>query len=169
MDNCKKKCSCNDQGLHTPCPLCQTLNCPEENPCPEIFSDQCIIHTGDGLPQLLIETGDSLANILQKLAMMFNSTQPCYYTSPIGLHSMIITSTSVSVGWTIQGTPLSFKVEYSLNMSTWVTLSPLLPAIITENITGLTANTVYYIKVLAEITTGVFCTSAIIKVKTNPS
>jgi len=49
IQNCNpKKCSCEDKGLHNPCLICNPVECPEPNPCPEVFQAQCIIYNGPG-------------------------------------------------------------------------------------------------------------------------
>lgn len=77
MSNCKtKKCGCLDVGLTTPspCPHDQ-YECPNPEPCAETFSDCCIIHDGDGIADLNIQTGDRVCDIWQKIALAITAIQ----------------------------------------------------------------------------------------------
>lgn len=78
MANCKKKkCGCLDTGLTTPTPCAHdTLECPLPDPCPETFSDCCIVHDGDGIAEFNIQTGDRLCDILQKIALAYSPGAP---------------------------------------------------------------------------------------------
>lgn len=166
LNNCRtKKCSCEDAGLHTLCPNCNPVDCNDPNPCAETFSDQCIIHTGDGLPYYNIETGDSIFAIWQKIIL---AQGVCGLISVLNLHSTVITSTSIKVAWTIQGTPTSMQLQYSLDGLTGWTANPIVAPPVYTDIIGpsLTPDTYYYLKVvtISGIDT---CDSVIIKVKTN--
>ena len=75
MSNCKtKKCGCLDTGLTTPTP-CEhdTVLCPNPDPCPETFSDCCVVHDGDGIAELNIQTGDRVCDIWQKIALAISN------------------------------------------------------------------------------------------------
>lgn len=78
MANCKKKkCGCLDTGLTTPTPCAHdTLECPLPDPCPETFSDCCVVHDGDGIAEFNIQTGDRLCDILQKIALAYSPGAP---------------------------------------------------------------------------------------------
>lgn len=71
MSKCKtKKCGCLDTGLTTPTPCAHdTPECPNPDPCSETFSDCCIVHNGDGIAELNIQTGDRVCDIWQKIAL----------------------------------------------------------------------------------------------------
>lgn len=71
MSHCKtKKCGCLDTGLTTQPPCAHdTPECPNPDPCSETFSDCCIIHDGDGIADLNIQTGDRVCDIWQKIAL----------------------------------------------------------------------------------------------------
>jgi hypothetical protein len=75
MSNCKtKKCGCLDTGLTTQ-PPCEhdTPACPNPDPCSETFSDCCVVHDGDGIADLNIQTGDRLCDILQKISLAISN------------------------------------------------------------------------------------------------
>lgn len=75
MKSCKtKKCGCIDTGLTTPTPCAHdTLECPTPDPCAETFSDCCVIHNGDGIAELNIQTGDRVCDIWQKIALAISA------------------------------------------------------------------------------------------------
>jgi hypothetical protein len=75
MSNCKtKKCGCLDTGLTTPTPCVHdTIECPNPDPCSETFSDCCVVHDGDGIADLNIQTGDRLCDILQKISLAISN------------------------------------------------------------------------------------------------
>lgn len=77
MSHCKtKKCGCLDTGLTTQ-PPCEhdTPVCPNPDPCPETFSDCCVVHDGDGIADLNIQTGDRVCDIWQKIALAITAIQ----------------------------------------------------------------------------------------------
>ena len=160
-----KRCSCEDAGLHTPCPTCNPVNCPSPSPCGEFFNDACIIHMGYGIPSLGIEDGDSIAEILQLIAVFVNDPT-CLLKAPKNLHPTSVTSTAIHLAWDIQGTPVDFTVEYSLDQMAWLANPAVGPTVTTDIIgNSLTPDTDYYIRVIMD--DGVDqCESAVIKVKT---
>lgn len=162
--SCKNKCGCNtrpcgcgDSGLTTPCACTSgTLNCPELNginKCAETFSDNCIYHEGDSIVEFGILKGDSLAIILQKMVIWINQEscingiQPCQ--SVLNLQSLVITSTTIKIGWEIVGVPTTISVQISTDNLIWTTYPLLVPGT-TWDLTGLTSSTPYYIRVKTE-------------------
>lgn len=155
MSNCKKKaCGCIDTGLTTPTP-CEhdTINCPSPEPCPETFSDECVIHTGDEIVELGIRTGDRLSDILQLIALYFTNptcadpNSAC--SSPLGVHSITVTTGTISVGWNPTANALGYEVEYrEVSAMSW-TINPQVPQSATpvDIIGGLAPGTSYYIRV----------------------
>lgn len=75
MKSCKtKKCGCIDTGLTTPTPCAHdTIECPVPDPCAETFSDCCVVHNGDGIAELNIQTGDRICDIWQKIALAISA------------------------------------------------------------------------------------------------
>jgi hypothetical protein len=174
MSNCKKKnCGCLDTGLTTPSPCPHDIyQCPDPDPCPETFSDECIVHTGDSLPELGINQGDRLSAILQLLSVwILNPTcadpaSTC--RSVLNFHSITITPNTIKIGWTNAGAPTSLQVEYKLASGlSWFLNPALAPISNADTIGGLLADTWYDIRLNAICPVG-NCYSAIILVKTNP-
>lgn len=166
MENCrKKKCSCEDAGIHTLCPNCNPQDCPNPNPCAEMFSDECIIHTGDAIPYYNIESGDSYATILQKIIL--KESGACVETSVVNLHSTSVTATTIRVAWIIQGTPDSMQLQYSTDNINWLANPAVTPPTYTDIIgPSLIPDTDYYLKVVTTVGQ-TECDSVVIKVKTN--
>ena len=165
----KGKCGCEDKGLTTNSPCAQdTQSCPTGDPCPETFSAACVAYTGDELPELGITQGERLDTILQKLILAL--TNPgCAYPgnsclSVIGLASTAVTSTTAKFKWLASSTATSYSVEYRTTTSgTWL-INPS-TTLLTDTISGLTANTEYYVRVNTTCSSG-NCYSLTIKIKT---
>ena len=171
---CKsKKCGCLDTGLTTPSP-CPHDNyvCPERPACPETFSDECLIHTGDSIVELGINQGDNMSTILQRLALWFTNPQcidpDSVCRSVLNLNSTVITPTTIKVDWIITNTPTYCQVEYKLASSLSWTLNPsVLYPISTDTIGGLTPDSWYNVRVNSVCTVGQ-CYSVTILLKTKP-
>lgn len=175
MGGCKtKKCGCLDTGLTTPSPCPHDIyQCPNPDPCPETFSDCCVIHDGDPIVDIGINQGMTLCEILQLMALWLTNpacadpASPC--KSVLGVHSIAITATTVQVGWTIIGSPLQFEVEYrEVSAMSWTVNPPVNSPLTTDTIGGLLPNTYYYIRVKAICDAG-SCYSVTILVKTKES
>lgn len=173
--SCKRKpCGCEDHGLHTPTP-CEhdTFQCSNPDPCPETFSDCCVVHNGDSIVDIGVNQGDRLCDILQKISLFLTSpgcvTPGSLCQSPLSLHSTVVTGTTIAVAWTTMGSPSALQVEYKLaSASTW-TLNPALgPTATSDIVAGLALNTDYYIRVKATCISGT-CYSVTINVKTKTS
>ena len=163
-------CGCGDTPLTTGAPCGDGSEC-EGNPCAENFSTDCIIYTGDNLPQVGITTGMNLTQILQQLDPWHN--QPGCVSDPLAtcisppfIQSTSITDTTITIGWTIPYTATSFEVEYSDDLGvTWTPSGALLATDNTYTISALTANSTYFIKVNGICAVG-NCYSAVISVTT---
>lgn len=73
MSNCSKcgsceDCNCVPNGLTTPnyCPS-DLPPCPQPSPCNETFDSNCVIYTGEDLPCIGVETGDTVQEIIMQL------------------------------------------------------------------------------------------------------
>lgn len=173
--SCKtKRCGCEDKGWTTPTPcIHDTFECPNPDPCPETFSACCTIYTRDSIVDTNINQGDNLCNVIQLLSLWVTNplcVDPnALCKSVLGVSSMSITPTTIKVGWSPNGTPVNYQVEYKLATATTWTLSSLLPnTTFTDTLGGLTPNTDYHIRVNS-LCTSTNCYSVTILVKTNPS
>jgi len=174
-NNCgsQGKCGCNDSVLHLP-PNCTAPPCPNPEPCPETFSDCCIIHNGDSFTYVYnqvpvpanaetpVVNGPSISTgftILQGERLCdtwqrFIAYYECGYTglpTPYGLKSNTITSTTINISWTPVASATEYRVYISPVSSISFTLVGTVTANTTPNITatGLTSNTSYYMYVTA--------------------
>lgn len=66
--NCSKDCDCIPTGMTTPnyCPS-DLPPCPQPTPCEETFDSNCIVYTGEDIPCIQVETGDSVQTIVTTL------------------------------------------------------------------------------------------------------
>jgi Fibronectin type III domain len=155
------KCGCNDTVLHLP-PNCNPPACPNPEPCPETFSDCCIIHNGDSFTWLLDEPttvappffilqGERLCDTWQRFLAYYNCGEDPA-TVPYGLKSTSITASTITVAWTPVTAPVVSYIVKIAPVATEIftvagTVTPSTSPSLT--ITGLTANTSYYVKVIA--------------------
>jgi len=176
MSNCKckkKNCGC-EKGITTNTPCVQnTPDCPNPEPCPETFSDECIMHTGDTIVDLDIKKGDRLSDILQKMTLLLTNNgciiPGAICQSPIGLASTNIYTTSIKLAWDPTPNATTYQVEYKLAAAvTWTLNAPLAQATFpVDTIGGLLPNTEYHVRVRAICgIEPVTCTSVTILVKT---
>lgn len=151
---CKtKKCGCEDQGLRTPTPcIHDTFNCPNPDPCAETFSACCVTFDKDSIVDVGFNQGDSMCVILQKIALFLtnpncvNPNADC--KSVVGLGSMVISPTTIKLGWSPNGIPLNYQVEYKVaTATTWIFNPTVANTIFTDTIGGLLPNTAYHIRV----------------------
>ena len=155
-NDCKhtEPCGCADVPLMTP-PPCETGtdNCPAPDPCPETFCDDCVVHCGDTIVDTNVMHGERLTVTLQRLSL-FLTNPTCILpgatcTSPLGLKSTAITSTTVDIAWLTTGAA-NYRVEYKLASAISWTLSPLYDATkLSEKIIGLNPDEAYHIRVIS--------------------
>lgn len=170
---CKKNCGCGDNiyPSHQPCvqgyPECDGLQA-----CAESFDGKCLVYTGDTITNIDIQSGMSFNDIVQKLILITVNPNCNYPGSPcmsvIGLYSKKITQTSATFMWGAISTNPSYRLEYRLPAAlNWTANTDTTST--QDTITGLLANTEYYVKVTTVCGPGVTCTSLIIKIKTKPN
>lgn len=171
----QKDCGCNDTSLTTNY-LCNTAapTCPNPEPCPETFSDCCVIHNGDAFTyvnplanppaQFIIHQGERLCDTWQRFFTYYNCPNGSENTV-YGLKSKNITSTTLTVAWT----PLSlastdyYEVFYcpvagpiTFISAGTVAYNNTTPSL---TITGLTPNTSYYVNVKVVMLAANTCSS----------
>lgn len=174
MSNCQNNdCGCLDEGLTTS-PPCNGANCPDPDPCPETFSDCCVVFTGDSILDIGINQGDRLCDILQKLTLLMTqpecvaSGSPC--VPPVGFRSTSIGSTSISLAWYPEATATNgYSVEYrEISSGTWL-INPTVAQSTapSDTIGGLTPDTYYYIRVrpVCDEASGCYSVTIIVKTK----
>lgn len=169
--NNQKKCGCKDTPFTTQY-LCgnNTQSCTTPEPCPETFSSDCIIYMGDSIVDLNINKGDRFTQIIQKLAL-FAIMPDCFETgtgcvSVTNLHSASITTTTVALEWTLQGTPDNVQLEYKKATEVIWTQSALLANTTTGlTLSNLDTDTLYHIRV-GSICSAETCYSLTIEIQT---
>lgn len=173
--DCKSEvpCGCGDQG-YTTGPSCEqnTPTCPNPDPCPETFSDQCIVHMGDTIYDFNLKKGDRVSDIIQKLVLALNGCDiSASATCPpvVGVGSTAITSTTIALAWNNAGNATDYQVEYKTVAAVSWTLAPSVPVASypSYTITGLDPNTEYLVRVrtLCGIDSGA-CPSVTLLIKT---
>lgn len=171
-NTCKNKnCGCRDAGLTTPAPCsCDVITCPNPPACPETFNDCCVIHMGDPIVNLNINTGDALCTILQKLAIYITLDPQCIDPtnlcgSALNFQTTSITTNLVNLYWDAVTNATSYRVQYSIvGSGVWTTI----PDVTTNTavIPGLSPNTEYHTRVLTGCASVYDCTSVTISFKT---
>ena len=65
---CQEECGCIPRGLTTPnyCPS-DLPPCPQPSPCNETFDSKCVIYTGENLPCIGVEHGNSVEQVILAL------------------------------------------------------------------------------------------------------
>jgi hypothetical protein len=176
-----KYCGCADKAIPTAPPCGQgTADCPEPEPCSETFSAECIVWTGDDLPQFGIQKGDRLDDIIQRI-ILWQLTPGCinpydsqFPNDPLnncvavtGLHTTQIAASYVKLVWTSSPTALNYTVVYKkVTDPTWTAVTPNT----TTNyftVLNLAANTNYYFKIVTNCASG-SCESLILELNTLP-
>jgi len=176
-NNCKNKnCGCLDKGLTTGTPCGSTFACPDPDQCPETFSDCCVVHTGDSIVELGINKNERLCDILQRMILyitnpgcVLNAGEEGACSSPIGLHSITVTTSTISVGWVqVPGAVNGYQVEYKAESAMAWFINPAIAQSATpiDTIGGLLPDTNYYIRVRPICEEASSCYSVTIIVKT---
>jgi len=146
--NCKtRKCGCEDTGLHAPCP--PTISCSTQQPCAEVFSEQCIINdigemTYGADEDITFKKHENLYTSMQKVMIMLNGGDAS--AAPVNLRATSITSTTITLKWELQNTGTAVTCYYG------VTYPPSSSESLNTGdetciIDGLTANTDYWFKI----------------------
>jgi hypothetical protein len=144
------------------------------DPCPETFSDECIVHTGDTIVDLNIKKGDRWDDILQKLTLLLTGNSACILPSavcqsPVGLASTAITTSTIKLQWLPTPNATNYVVEFKTAAALSWSVNPtvLQSAYPADTIGSLLANTEYYIRVRAVCGINpITCPSVTISVKT---
>ena len=100
----KVPCGCNDIGMTTPAPCGDGINCPDANPCSEVFCAECIKYCGEtisygiGPSEITIAQGDSYDIVMQKL-LLYTVDASCASTVPVGLEAVDVGTTQLTLKW----------------------------------------------------------------------
>ncbi len=170
--NCSKtKCTC-DSYLTTP-PACPSgVGCPTPEICSEFYNMCCVVYNGPTIVDLnpfIIETGDTLCNIMEKYILdqidgCIDPTGTCLATT--GLSVSNVTSSAITVSWTSNPTAVNYQLSVATSLGGPYTSPNVATTSLTDTLIGLTANTEYYIRVVTACASGGPCNSVTIRVRT---
>lgn len=159
----KVPCGCNDIGMTTPAPCGDAINCPDANPCSEVFCAECIKYCGDtvsfgtGGSEITISQGDSYDIVMQKL-LLYTVDATCASTVPVGLEAVDVDTTQLTLKW--QNNTGSLIITVTDGVSTIV--QPV-NGVSEYTFINLLADTTYSISIQVD---GSSCTSLTLQTKT---
>jgi len=148
------------------------VGCPTPEICSEFYNMCCVVYNGPTIVDLdpfIIETGDTLCNIMEKYILnqidgCIDPTGPCLSTT--GLSVGNVTSSSITVNWTSNPTATSYQLLVATSLSGPFTQPNPTTTLLTDTLIGLTPNTEYYIRVINTCDVEQACLSVTIKVRT---
>lgn len=161
MSNCSKcgkceDCDCVPNGMTTPnyCPS-DLPPCPQPSPCNETFDSKCVIYTGEDLPCLGVETGDTVEEVIltlnERLSFFFCLECPSLVVPANG-------STAIPYNQTLTWNMIAGATSYDVYFGTSSTNPPLVS--VGQIMTSYThpypllPNTTYYWKVVPKNNSG---------------
>jgi len=132
----------------------------------------CVVYNGPTIVDLnpfIIETGDTLCNIMEKyildqLGGCVDPTGTCLATT--GLSVSNVTSSAITVSWTSNPTAVNYQLSVATSLGGPYTSPNVATTSLTDTLIGLTANTEYYIRVVTACASGGPCNSVTIRVRT---
>lgn len=150
----KLKCGCADHSLTTPCVYTDCRASTSEQ-CEDIQCAECVSYCDEtfsvdvGSNTFMIETGERLNEILQKIAL-FIKDPACLATAPQLIYISNITSTTVTVVWSGLPAAAIVDVEYkTVTSGGWTTaISAVSSGTVSHEITLLAPNTNYMFRVV---------------------
>lgn len=152
----KCKCTCSDNALSIPASYSNdpTVCPPNSEPCSEVFDMACICYNGPDIVELNIQTGDRLDDVLIKLVSSITNPSCSSFSDPSLCQSALnitftnITSTSFDISWDQVAAATAYAVEFKVATDlTWTSTVPIAPPVGSATIIGLTADTVYDVRV----------------------
>jgi hypothetical protein len=132
----------------------------------------CVVYNGPTIVDLnpfIIETGDTLCNIMEKYILdqiggCVDPTGTCLATT--GLSVSNVTSSAITVSWTSNPTAVNYQLSVATSLGGPYTSPNVATTLLTDTLIGLTANTEYYIRVVTACASGGPCNSVTIRVRT---
>lgn len=180
-----KYCGCADKAQPVAPPCEQgTADCPDPEPCGETFSAECIVWTGDDMPQFGIKKGDRLDDIIQRF-ILWQLSPNCinpYVSFPntlntcvpvTGLRTDWISQSQVKLVWTPVVQANNYTIQYSTDATTWLNITTPPNTYTTAanffTVSNLVPDTNYYFRIISNCSSSGACNpaySVIIQVKT---
>jgi len=132
----------------------------------------CVVYNGPTIVDLnpfIIETGDTLCNIMEKYILdqiggCVDPTGTCLATTGISVSN--VTSSAITVSWTSNPTAVNYQLSVATSLGGPYTSPNVATTSLTDTLIGLTANTEYYIRVVTACASGGPCNSVTIRVRT---
>lgn len=157
-------------------PLTTPPSCTSGNPactgdeCSETYDAKCAIYTGDAIANLGILKGDSVSDVIQKLATWIvnpGCASPAGSCQAVtGFYSTTIAANYINLKWNLVTTATKYQVEYrKTTVGTWILNPERASTVSTDIISGLEANTDYYVRINTTCSSG-NCYSITLQIKT---
>lgn len=93
------KCGCRDSYLTTPPPCPDPGDCPEAQPCSEVFDAQCVVYTGNDIScgqDVLITSGNNLSAALESVTNYFCTQDVVNTDITCGEDTVVVAGTSIN-------------------------------------------------------------------------
>lgn len=93
-------CGCNDSYLTTPAPSPTPADCPDAQPCSEVFDAECVKYTGTDilcLQDTIVSTNDSVSDALVSIVDYFCTNES--YISDVTLQGTNLTFTGIGLAF----------------------------------------------------------------------
>jgi hypothetical protein len=152
-------------------PACTQVypSCDNPETCPEVFSAECVRYLGDDILDVDIRKGMSVTEIIQKLILRITNPgcsslgSPCL--SVIGFGSTEIGTSYVKLSWGAVTSSTYYVIQYKLPEDpVWTSLSQ--TSLTNGIVMGLSANTMYYFRVVSLCDDELSCNSLTLKITT---
>lgn len=159
--------NCNPCTNCPPVPAVLTP-CPDSEPCEELGSAGCVKYGGNDIVEANILNGERLDETIQKLLVGMVSGLACI--SPVlkcitKLRATAVTANTITVAWNKPTDNVSMTLQYKTVAAQSFT-DVVVNNLTTRQITGLTANTKYLIKIASVASGNTACSSVTIAVTT---
>lgn len=122
---CEDDCGCIPRGLTTPnyCPS-DLPPCPQPSPCNETFDTKCVIYTGENLPCIGVEHGNSVEQVILALN---NKLSPLFCLECASLNIPANDATNIpydqTLNWNAVPGATSYDVYFGTSSTTLVLVS----------------------------------------------
>jgi phosphotransferase system IIB component len=159
--------NCNPCTNCPPVPALLTP-CVDSEPCEELGIAGCVKYGGDDIVEGNILNGERLDETIQKLLVGMVSGVACI--SPVlkcitKLRSTVVTANTITLAWNKPTDNVSMTLQYKTDSAQSYT-DVVVDGLTTKQLTGLTANTKYLIKIASVASGNTACSSVTIAVTT---
>jgi len=154
-NKCRKSvpCGCADVALTTVPTYQDSTTCPTPQICAEFTYTGCVIYNGPELTELNISPGMNMNQVIQALVLL-NLNPACITTTcpSVLLNVIKTTKTTIDIGWLALPSVVTYTFSYldtTASPEVWVDITDISPSAVHYNLTGLTCDTPYEIKITA--------------------